>query len=454
MFLVKTMINQTIEKLKSKLEKFFEGGAVSIDHAEEWLGREISAAVLELVSSYYEQLDRELLADKAGRRAAGLSVERRNEKRRVLTQLGQLEYQRTYYRKKDGSYCHPVDELAGIAPNQKVSGGVSAALVEASRTMSYAKSSKLVTDGQVSRQTVLHKIRESVPKHDEVKHRQAVPVLHIDADEDHVHLQKGKNGIVPLVSVYEGIERHGKRGVCKNIFHYSSFGQRTEAFWEDVLSQIEERYDLEGTKIYLHGDGANWIKQGLQWLPNSRFVLDRYHKNKALKQLVSGIERTSGSQYEYLARQALNTGNREQFHMVRRRLLERWPHREESVEEAFSYLDSNFDAISIFHSDPEAADGGATEPHVSHILSARLSSRPMGWSKKTLERFVPILASGAAASRAHDPTSCTIRDGEKSYTKPKVVPFSLGLPHPELAVKLPGRAGKVTPLFHALRPFE
>ena len=103
MFLVKTMINQTIEKLKSKLEKFFEGGAVSIDHAEEWLGREISAAVLELVSSYYEQLDQELLADKAGRQAAGLSVERRNEKRRVLTQLGQLEYQRTYYRKKDGS---------------------------------------------------------------------------------------------------------------------------------------------------------------------------------------------------------------------------------------------------------------------------------------------------------------------------------------------------------------
>ena len=164
MFLVKTMINQTIEKLKSKLEKFFEGGAVNIDHAEEWLGREISAAVLELLSGCYEQVDRELLADKGRRRTAGLSVERRNEKRQVLTRLGQLEYQRTYYRKKDGSYCHPVDELAGIAPNQKVSGGVSAALVEASRTMSYAKSSKLVTDGQVSRQTVLHKNSGKCPK--------------------------------------------------------------------------------------------------------------------------------------------------------------------------------------------------------------------------------------------------------------------------------------------------
>ncbi len=183
------MINQTIEKLKNKLEKFFENEIVNIDHAEEHLGQEISATVLELLSGYYEQVDRELLEDKAGRRAAGLSVERRNEKRRVLTQLGQLEYQRTYYRMKDGTYCHPVDELVGIAPNQKVSGGVSLALVEASRTMSYAKSSKIVTGGQVSRQTVLHKIRESVPRHDEIKSRRAVPVLHVDADEDHVHLQ-------------------------------------------------------------------------------------------------------------------------------------------------------------------------------------------------------------------------------------------------------------------------
>ena len=222
------------------------------------------------------------------------------------------------------------------------------------------------------------------------------------------------------------------------------------------ICKIEERYDLEHTIIYLHGDGATWIKQGLEWLPNSFFVLDRYHKNKALKQLVSGIDRTSGSQYEYLARQALSTGNREQLHMVHNRLLERWPHREKSIEEAFGYLDSNFDAITIFHSDPEAANGGATEPHVSHILSlsARLSSRPMGWSKKTLERFVPILAAGAAvASGAHALASYRINSTEKPCTKRKVVPFSLGLPHPDLAVRLPGRAGKVTPLFHALRPF-
>ncbi len=452
---MKTIINQTMEKLKSKLERFFEGEGVNIEYAEAELGKEISATVLELLSGYYEQADQELVENKAARKAAGLIVERRGEKRSVFTLLGQLEYRRTYYRMRDGSYCHPVDMLSGIGPNQKVSGGVSLALVEASRTMSYAKSSEVVTGGQVSRQTVLRKIRGSIPKREEIGHRERVPVLHIDADEDHVHLQNGKSGIVPLVSVYEGIRRQGKRGVCENIFHYGSFGQSTEEFWENVLSQMEDRYDLEHTRIYLHGDGAAWIKQGLEWLPNSVFVLDRYHKNKALKQLVSGIDRTSGSQYERLARQALAAGNRERLRMVRQRLLERWPHREKSIEEAFGYLDSNFDAISIFYSDPEAANGGATEPHVSHILSARLSSRPMGWSQKTLERFVPILAAGSAVfPGAHGQESHTIGRAEATHAKRKVIPFSLGLQHPDLCVSLPGRMGKVTPLFRALRPFE
>ena len=71
------MINRTMEKLKSKLEKFFEGEGVNIEHAEAELGKEISAAVLDLLSGYYEQADQELVENKAARKAAGLIVERR-----------------------------------------------------------------------------------------------------------------------------------------------------------------------------------------------------------------------------------------------------------------------------------------------------------------------------------------------------------------------------------------
>ena len=67
------------------------------------------------------------------------------------------------------------------------------------------------------------------------------------------------------------------------------------------------------------------------------------------------------------------------------------PERQERIEEGLSYLYNNLDAIAIRYQDPEARNGGATEPHVSHVLSSRLSSRPMGWSVQTLEHLVPIL---------------------------------------------------------------
>ena len=42
-----------------------------------------------------------------------LSVERRGDKRTILTTLGEVEYRRTYYRTKEKEYCYPVDAIAG-----------------------------------------------------------------------------------------------------------------------------------------------------------------------------------------------------------------------------------------------------------------------------------------------------------------------------------------------------
>ena len=455
---MKEMINEMAEKFKSTLAKFFESGQTDIGHAEEYMGREISSMVLEILAAYYEQEDARMLADKAGRKLVGLQVEHRNERRQVLTLLGNLEYRRTYYRRKEGGYCHPIDEKAGVEANQKVSGGVSLALVEAAVKMSYAKSSQAVTGGQVSRQTVPRKIRSSRPEPTTDQERRKVPVLHVDADEDHVHLQNGKSAVVPLISVYEGVERRGKRGICKNIVHYGGYGKKPEDFWEETLNDLERRYDLADTKIYLHGDGAAWIRNGLEWLPNSVFVLDRYHKNQALKHLVSGIDRASGSQYEQLTRKALHSVDRSQLQRLYERMLQRYPDRTKTISEAMNYLLNNLDAISIIQADPEASRGGATEPHISHVLSARLSGRPMGWSAETLKRLVPLLAAGTDRITLDDAGGASAlplaaSKDRQPMKKAKVIPFSLGLPHPDLALSLPARSGMVTPLFNALRPF-
>ena len=363
-----------------------------------------------------------------------------------------------------------MDRIAGIEAYERVSSGVGLALVEASLEMSYEKASAYVTGEQVSRQTVMNKIRGARPRQELAEYR-AVRELHIDADEDHAHLQTGKSTIVPLVSVYEGVEHQGKRGTCKNIFHISEYGKRRgtcknifhiseygkrpPVLWEEVADELERRYDLSNTKIYLHGDGAPWIKEGLDYIPNCQFVLDRYHKNKAIKQALSGIDRLAGSQYEFHIRKALDEGDRGKLVSIRDTLLSRYPDREKTIRENMDYLLSNFDAITITKRDEASLNGGCTEPHVSHVLSARLSSRPMGWSKKTLQRLVPILAAGAATFEVpqkqnlrYPPASDFLKTSEKHF-----LPNTVGLADPDRAVSFPARQNKVTPLFNALRPF-
>ena len=442
------IINEVTEKLNREFNNFFLREQTDIAAAESYFGKCIAAATLELMQAYYEQQDQQLRADKAPRKQAGLMVERLGDTREILTLLGLLEYRRTYYKKASGGYEHPVDQIAGVDAYERVSGSVGLSLVEASCEMSYAKASEYVTDGHVSRQTVMNKIRSANPQQ-EAFERQAVPELHVDADEDHVNLQTGKNTIVPLVSVYEGIEHCGKRGVCKNVFHISEYGSSIESLWEKVSDEIERRYDLTNTKIYLHGDGAKWIKQGLEYLPNCVFVLDRYHKNKAIKQALSGIDRMAASQYENHIRKALDECDRAGLMAIRDTLLSRYPDREKTIRENMDYLLDNFEAIAA------SLNGGCTEPHVSHVLSARLSSRPMGWSKETLRQLVPILAAGAATfdqvNTQHKPypsASVFLRTTTKRF-----LPNTAGLADPDHAVTFPARSNKITPLFNALRPF-
>ena len=453
MFPVEDKINEILEKLKRVYLDFFSKPEKTLSEAEKRFKEPLNEATTELMSACYERMDEALRTDELKLRENGLAVVRKNDPREILTTFGTVRYRRTYFRMKSGEYVHPIDIAAGVEPYQRLSEGVSEALVETSRSLSYAKSAQKVAQGQVSPQSVMRKIREcSVPDTPEAGDKPKPATLHIDADEDHVTLRGGKKAIVPLVSVYEGIEKRGKRGICRNVFHIARYGEKTEELWEEVLTEMEKRYDLSQTKLYLHGDGANWIRAGLEFLPNCVFVLDPYHKNKALRQAVGGLEEKKAEECRKTLYEALKGGEKERFASIAETLRE--AQAAKSAKEALRYLRNQFDAIHIRFIDPETRNGGATEPHISHTLSSRLSSRPRAWSEETLRHFVPVLASGRfLLKKEGDDSPQNPLKPAKRKKKNKTVPFSLGLPDPDRAVSLPARSGKITPLFNALRPF-
>ena len=393
------------EFINEILDYFSESkGILSLSEIEREMTQIVKRCASALTSQYLEEVDARLLADKAGRRRAGYSVERRFDERRLLTTFGEVGYARTYYSCRNGGYAYLVDDAVGLGSYARVSDGVSVSLAGAACRMSYPKSSAYVVNGAVSRQTVMHKVREcSAARPPEPLHKRRVRALHIDADEAHITLYGGKRSIVPLISVYEGIERRGKRHSCKEIFHISEYGKTPNELWEQVLSEIEKRYDLDGVAVYLHGDGADWVKNGLEWLPNTKFVLDKYHKNKEITAMTAGLEPLTRKAYQVQIRYALEQNDRRFLFELAESLSAEQPQREEIIRQAAGYLNRQIEGVAICAADPEANNGGCTEPHVSHVLSSRLSSRPMAWSKKTLSKLAPMLAGGGNAELRRDP---------------------------------------------------
>jgi len=58
-----------------------------------------------------------------------------------------------------------------------------------------------------------------------------------------------------------------------------TISRRPQPLWLDSNKKASGK---AGAVQYIHGDGANWIKEGINWLPESKLVLDKFHLNKAI----------------------------------------------------------------------------------------------------------------------------------------------------------------------------
>ena len=421
---------------------------------------EAKGCAAQMVGIYAETIDEAIVSDKASRRESGYAVERRGDERRVQSLVGEVRYERTYFKKASGGYEYLADTALGIGPRSRLSDGLSLALVQAAKDMSYGKASVHAAGGEVSRQTVMARIRQSNAVETLVEGRRKTSELHIDADEAHVTMRGGRNSEVPLISVYEGIKARGKRSYCENVFHISEYGKTPDELWEQALTEIERRYELEDTKIYLHGDGANWIKVCHDWLPQAIFVLDKYHKNKAIKGMTAGLDKERRKHFDAAIREALSGEELQFFRELTQVLCAEHPNRADKIQENAGYLENHVSGISICENDYRANNGGCTEPHVSHILSERLSTRPMAWSKKTLIQLAPILAARQAVLQKAQPVKPelpkplvkTAAQANKNF-RGRTRKWSLGMPHPDAIGTLP-ITGKVTGTHVLLKLFS
>ena len=199
--------------------------------------------------------------------------------------------------------------------------------------------------------------------------------------------------------VYEGVEPENPKSERNRLINPHYFGRVCDgkenvAFWDEVYEYLSAIYDLDKVKaIYLNADGGAWIKTGLSRIQGLINVLDEFHLQKYMLKLTGHLmdeaEETRKDLYKLIRK-----GTKKEF----QELVERIDNSEytesghKRIKEAADYILRNWTAARTRLMKRDVICGCSAEGHVSHVLSSRMSSRPMGWSRKGAGKMAELRA--------------------------------------------------------------
>lgn len=388
-----------VKKIEERIKNFIAEGK---DLADFILGinQDLMELGRDIVTEILEDMDEFLRKD--GVRKKDWEIVRKDETG-LLTTFGQIRYKRTYFKPKHGGKRkYLVDELVGIKPHDRMSADVVINTLDEAIESSYRKAGEKASyEDEVSKQAVMNKVHTAEVNPPQLKdtEKRDVRVLYIEADEDHVAHQTKRSKdrsrcLMPkLIYVHEGIDLEKSTTKRKVLKHVRYFGEdcSSEDLWLQVAQYISDQYNEEKIEtVYISGDGAAWIKQGLKWIDKSKFVLDNHHLNKYIK--IATAHLRDEAIYQGL-KDSLEWPDKEMAQRVFKRILKLTESetKREAVKEAKKYIMNNWDGIAIKSKKGYEIVGCSAEGHVSHVLSARLSSRPKGWSKTGVNQMTKLL---------------------------------------------------------------
>ena len=178
--------------------------------------------------------------------------------------------------------------------------------------------------------------------------------------------------------ILKGKEVISRESVMRHV-HSLNFGAET-------IEKGKEKKQVK--RLYIEADEDHIAlqfkkKKGVEML-GAEFVLDGFHIKKYVKKLSRelGKEESEKDIMNYLEK-----GKRKKLEeWVKQNVQEMDERKRKQVEESLNYIQKNWKGIHKRIKKEEGILGSSIESHVSHVLSARMSLRPMGWSKKGADK--------------------------------------------------------------------
>lgn len=335
-----------------------------------------------------------------------------HDKKQLITSLGTVHFTKTLFRYKDKRddegkeiMCYLLDQALGFTENQRISEDAVAKIYEEAVQTSYRRGAEAINkDDHVSKQAVkeiLHKTKFP-PNFIIPERKKVVEYLYIDADEDHYSLQfqqkkgdletneygrKMNGAITKLIYVYEGIEPDAPKSKRHHLInpHYFCRGTGDNgALWEEVYAYIDATYDVTKIKqIYVNADGGAWIKAGFEKIAGVKYVLDEFHLSKYILKMTHHM---LDSQYDARLEvcETIRSKTKEEFNELVEK-LKSYAEKEkdqERIAKAADYIRANWSAAKRRLWKKNGVIACSAEGHVSHVLSSRMSTLAMGWSRQ------------------------------------------------------------------------
>ena len=330
----------------------------------------------------------------------------RQDKRTIISSVGDITFDSTYYRGigKRSGFTHLVEDFIGLKKNERFTEAAEVAILSEALKTSYNEATKVLPSRQeITKTTVMNKVHgiaDEIP--DTIyNEKKSVKYLFIEADEDHVAEQHGRSEdksknasfISKLVYIYEFKKETDVKGRYELMNKYYFAGlypgaDGVQKLWERVDRFIRHNYVSDDIKrVFISGDGASWIKSGTSFIEKAVFCADKYHLmqyiNAAAGQMLDEKDIVKENLWHIL--QSKSKDPKKRFDTYTKEMMAS-AKKPEVIEAMRSYVLGNWIAVRRTLKN-KLVNGCSAEGHVSHVLSDRLSSRPMGWSQVGADRM-------------------------------------------------------------------
>ncbi len=380
------------------------------------IAREILKSVLEAMDKRLaEERDKSKYRHRGGRDTS------------IKTLMGEVEFSRVIYESKDDegrkAFIYLLDELLGFDTIGQISTNLAEKIVENASITSYRNAADNITE--LTGQSISHggvwnvvqalgqKVREDeaelakAAEKNQLCGEKEVPVLFEEADGVYINIQgkdrpkSGKKLEMKVAVAYEGWKEVSKnRYELVNKIACAGFEDISE-FYKIKEAMISREYNVDEIQMrILNGDGAAWIKHGID--DTVHYQLDPFHKHKAVLRNVKEAEQRK------VILKLLNSNEIDESLLYIAGLANDTEDEKEQkkLKDLYSYFKENRDGLIPYRERgldiPKPPLGieyrnlGTMEHHICDIIAQRMKHRKASWSIEGANNLGKLLAAKAS----------------------------------------------------------